>query len=73
MLVKPYVGQKVKLSRAGYAALKLTTPEAFEESKELTITQVNQIGLPDDPVWDIHVDKLSIGMFMLHQGMFDPL
>lgn len=73
MLDKPYVGQKVKLSRKGYESLKLESLEAHEAAKSLTITSVKNIGYPSDPIWDIHVDNPLIDMYMLNQYCFDPL
>lgn len=73
MLDKPYVGQQVKLSRKGYASLKLESPEAHEAAKSLTITSVKNVGYQSNPVWDIHVDNPLIDMYMLNQECFDPL
>ena len=73
MLRNLYVGQKVKLSRYGYAHLKLDTPEAIADCSNLTITYVNNIGYPEEPIWDIHVDSPHIDKFLLHQRMFDEI
>lgn len=73
MLKNPKVGMKVRLSRSGYQRLKLDTPEKFDEAKEMIITSAHQIGCPQDPVWDIRVDKKGINMYMLDQTMFDEV
>lgn len=68
MIVKPYVGQKVKLSKRGYQSCHLESEEEFEQAKNLTITAVTQLG-PD--VYDIRVDQPLINMKMLCQAFIE--
>lgn len=67
------VGQRVKVSAFGYKQLKLDSLEAFEASKCLTITFINNIGTDKAPIWDVDVDHPSINMFLLESSMFEPL
>ncbi len=74
MMRPPFtVGQKVKTSAFGYQQLKLDSLEAFEASKCLTITYVNNIGTHAVPIWDVDVDNPLINMFLLESSMFEPL
>ena len=67
------VGQRVKMNAFGYEQLTLRSLEAFEASKSLTITFINNIGTNDAPIWDVEVDSPLINMFMLEGSMFEPL
>ena len=67
------VGQRVKMNAFGYEELRLGSLEAFEASKCLTITYVNNIGTEDQPIWDVDVDNPLINMFLLESSMFEAL
>lgn len=67
------VGQRVKMSAFGYKQLTLDSLEAFEASKCLTITYINNIGTNKAPIWDVDVDNPLINMFLLEGSMFEPL
>lgn len=68
MIAKPYVGQKVKLSRRGYQSLHLESEEEFEQAKDMTITAVKIVG---DGVYDVRVDQPLINQFMLCQAFLE--
>lgn len=68
MIAKPFVGQKVKLSRRGYQSLHLESEEEFEQAKNLTITEIKIVG---DGVYDIRVDQPLINQFMLCQAFVE--
>lgn len=71
---KPYVGQKVKLTRESYKDLRLDSYEAFEQSKCMTIMEVgDNIGYPSDPIYPIQVDQPLINRFLLDASMVEPL
>ena len=67
------VGQRVKMNAFGYEELRLGSLEAFEASKDLTLTYIKNIGTPDAPIWDVEVDNPLINMFLLEGNMFEPL
>ena len=67
------VAQRDKMNAFGYEELRLGSLEAFEASKCLTITYVNNIGTEDQPIWDVDVDSPLINMFLLEGNMFEPL
>lgn len=74
MISNPHVGQRVKLSRVGYASLKPDSPEMCDDAREMIITGVSgNIGSERDPIYDIQVNKPLINQFMLMQTMFDEL
>lgn len=66
MVDKPYVGQVVKLSRSGFKSLKLDSREVFLQAERMVITEVNNVGTKDQPIWSIHVDQPLINMWMLN-------
>lgn len=68
MIVKPYVGQKVKLSKRGYQSCHLASEEEFEQAKNLTITAVMRL---DPDVYDIRVDQPLINALMLCQAFIE--
>jgi len=65
------VGQRVRLNRLGYSIVHLTSAEAFEASKNLVITEIQNIGHIDAPVWHVSVDNPLIDMFLLEASMFE--
>lgn len=70
---KPYLNQRVKLSRKGYAELKLNTPEAYEASKSMRITSFENLGYDHEPIWVVTVDAPEINIFMLSTDLLEPL
>lgn len=73
MIEKPYVGQRVRLNDEGYASLHLQSAEAFEQSKSMVITEVENMAYPSKPVWAIEVDQPLINQFLLHAGMVEAI
>lgn len=71
---RPTVGQKVRLSNAGYADLRLKDREEIRQSQEMTITQVEDInGGFGVPIWTIEVDQPAINRFMLDATLVEPI
>ena len=70
---RPTVGMKVRVNNFGLSQLHLTTIEEFNASQNLTITNVENLGYPDSPVWAIGVDNPEINKFMLEIVMFDEI
>jgi len=74
MNTKPYVGQRVKLNREAYKDLRLNSPEAYEESKDMIITEVgDNIGYDHEPIYVIRVNRPLLDIFLLDASMVDPL
>lgn len=67
------VGQRVKMSPFGYKQLTLDSLEAFEASKDLVITSIENIGTSADPIWAVEVNHPLIDQFLLEGQMFQPL
>lgn len=73
MNTKPSIGQRVRLNDCGYQGLHLTSAEAMRQSTDMRITDVENIGYPERPIWAIDVDQPLINMFLLDASMVDPL
>lgn len=71
---RPKVGQKVRLSNAGYENLHLKDREEIRQSQEMTITQVEDINGGFGPaIWTIDVDQPLINRFLLDATMVEPI
>lgn len=73
MLKNPHIGQKVKLSSAGFASARLESEEEFEAAMNLTIVGLRSVGNEENVVWDIQVDSPLINKYMLNQSSFIAL
>lgn len=69
---RPYVGQRVRLNDSGYERLHLHSKEAFEQSTDMKITLVENVGYEHSPVWAIDVDQPLINQFLLDATMVEP-
>lgn len=71
---KLHVGQRVKLSAAGWSRRIVDSPEAAEQAREMRIVRMEVMGYDNGrPFHAIDVDAPLINRFMLSDGDFEPL
>ena len=73
MTEKPHIGQRVRLNDYGYSRLHLQSADAIRQSTDMRITNVENMGYDNAPIWAIDVDQPEINIFMLHASMVEPI
>lgn len=73
MTERPYIGQRVRLNNCGYERLHLQSADAIRQSMSMIVTNVENMGYDNAPIWAIDVDQPAINMFLLESGMVEPI